>query len=108
MVKALKQMVKCPNCSKSFQDSDLEMVAGMGNHFLVKMSCGSCGLSLMASMMQVNKSQPKQKMQFNMADLMNMPEMTETHKENNDTISTNDVISVHEFLKDFDGNFKTK
>lgn len=97
IVKAIRQMVKCPSCHSTFSEQDVEMVAGVGPSYFVRMTCGVCNVSVMASLMQVGQNEISGEINAEMSGFENT---------NSEPVSSDDVIEVHQFLRDFDGNFR--
>ncbi len=101
LVKALQQMVRCPKCGGAFSENDVELVAGVGQAYFVKMSCNHCGISVMASMMNMDKK--VNNLGANSESEFNSEKMVDDKKE----ISADELIGLHEYLKSFKGDFKT-
>jgi len=95
IVRAIRQMVRCPNCQAKFAERDVEMVTGVGPSYFVKMTCGHCQVSVLASLMQVGQNE--------ITGEVRVPE----RMINADPISTDDVIEAHRFLNNFDGDFRS-
>ena len=99
IVRAIRRMIKCPSCQAQFQESDIEMVTGVGPSYFVKMSCGMCGVSVMASLVQVDSNELAGEVRP-----MTAPTKAPVAAK---PVSSDDVIEVHKFLKDFDGDFQS-
>lgn len=98
---AIRQAVKCPSCSGGFVEKDIEMIAGDKDAYFVKLSCSSCGLNLVASLVNVTGVK-------NISGIKDIDLLFEENKLINerDVISTDDVIDVHNFLNNFEGRLK--
>jgi|GEM_PF-2998985 len=97
IVKAIRQMIKCPSCQATFSEQDVEMVAGVGPSYFVRMTCGVCNVSVMASLMQVGQNEISGEINT---------EMPTIDAAQSEPVSSDDVIEVHKFLKDFNGDFQ--
>lgn len=97
IVKAIRQMIRCPNCQANFSESDVEMVAGVGPSYFVKMTCSQCRVSVMASLVQVGQGN-EMMAEFNQTN-------NQIRQVNQKPITSDDVIEAHKFLKDFTGDF---
>lgn len=98
IAKAIRQMIKCPNCQADFAEADVEMVAGVGPSYFVKMTCSHCQVSVMASLMQIGQNEltGELKTEYKPTDMVRA-----------NPISSDDVIGAHSFLKDFGGDFRS-
>lgn len=106
IVKALRQMVRCPHCSGTFSEKDIEMVSNLGPLYAVKMSCGRCGLKVIASLTQIENNGAKTRVDFSDQVAIDKSTSKVDPKYSGEEITSNDMIDLHEFLDGFDGNFK--
>lgn len=104
IVRALRQMVRCPHCSGTFSESDIEMVSNYGPFYAVKMSCGKCGLRVVASLTQIENNK---KIGMSAQKSFSKQISNVFSKISEQEISADDMIGLHQFLDDFDGNFKS-
>lgn len=109
ILKTLRQMVRCPHCGSSFAENDLEMIAGMGPAYFVKMSCGHCGMNVMVSMVQMDehKSSEIASKVNSVGMMMNNSAFQKNIEAETQPIDSDVLINVHQFLKGFDGDFKS-
>ncbi len=108
LVRALQQMVRCPQCGGVFNEHDVELVAGIGQAYFVKMSCSNCGINVMASMMNMDKNITKNTAvsPFSSNAQKNQYPIIKENKIQ-EAISANELIGLHDYLKDFTGDFKS-
>lgn len=104
LVRALQQMVRCPQCAGVFNEKDVELVAGIGQSYFVKMSCSRCGISVMASMMNMDSTRTNQAGAGFLGERKKV--MPVAARKNIGRITTDELIGLHQYLKDFAGDFK--
>lgn len=107
LVKALQQMVRCPQCGGVFSESDVELVAGIGQAYFVKMSCSSCGINVMASMMNLDKNSAKSPIISASGSQIQNNQGFVGKTNVTEEISANELIGLHEYLREFEGDFKS-
>ena len=95
IVKVISQLVRCPRCSGSFGEHDVEMVAGMGMTYFVRLNCSHCRLGVMASLVQTDQAGSVPVTKTSYQDFTGEP------------IDSNDLIDLHDFMKDFRGDFRS-
>ncbi|MFA4931225.1 MAG: hypothetical protein WC570_05170 [Patescibacteria group bacterium] len=101
IVKALRQMVRCPHCSGTFSEKDIEMVSNFGPAYAVKLSCSRCGLKVIASLTQIEQS-----VAANSHDHPIVQNGDSVSRGNREKINDDDMINLHQFLDNFDGDFR--
>jgi len=82
LIRHLKGNVTCPVCGKHFMDKDVAIIATMETEAVFQLTCSKCD-----QLMVVNVSMA------NNLDGVN-------------AITVNDVIDMHNFLEQFNGDFK--
>ncbi|MBU0647871.1 hypothetical protein KJ855_01700 [Patescibacteria group bacterium] len=105
IVRALKGTIKCPHCQGLFCDKDMELIAARGVAFVVRMSCGKCGMSVLASLVQIGENNNIPSVRTGFVEGLEFE--GRIYKQHSNEISSDDLISLHQYLKDFDGDFKS-
>ncbi len=99
---AIKYAIKCPSCGGSFVDKDIEMITGGKKAYFVKLACSTCGLNVVASLVNVQAIKNSK----DAVDLNLIFEDDLNYNSEKEIISSNDLIDVHYFLERFDGRLK--
>ena len=101
LIKNIRNSIKCPNCNASYHSGFISIIGEVSDTILVKLKCSFCQMPVFASVSIRN-----QKISENNLD---QSSFQENNSENNNIeakgITTDDIIEMHEFLKNFDGNF---
>ena len=82
LVQHLKQTLPCTKCGKKFLYKNIKVIITTDDEGIFSLKCKSCGALTMAN-----------------AGL-------ETEREHHSIISKKDVSEMHDFLEDFNGDFK--
>lgn len=82
LVKYLKDMVKCQGCHKAFKDSEIMLLVTLPADAVFELTCSECKTSVLVnlSMQPVDNNSP--------------------------IITNNDILDMHNFLQQFNGDFK--
>lgn len=97
IIKHLKRIVPCNSCKKKFGDEELQVVSTFNNEGLFHLNCKSCSNQLLVHAAIVSKTDTKTN--FNV-------QMQRTDGNIGSTISTNEILDIHNFLNQFNGDFK--
>ena len=92
IIKHLKRVVPCNRCKKRFSSEELQVISTYNNEGLFHLKCTGCSNQLIVHAAIVNKNEPE-----------NMP--VQTHQIEHH-INTNEVLDMHNFLNQFNGDFK--
>lgn len=97
IVAQLKKNISCPKCKNGFQDEDIELVGSLGDeHTFFFATCADCDVETVVNVsLQMDESETLP----NLARLGTAPR--------GNSISTNEVLDMHNFLKDFSGDFNS-
>ncbi|MSU76120.1 hypothetical protein EXS54_01455 [Patescibacteria group bacterium] len=101
LIKNIQSMMRCPSCGASYTENQIHFLGQLDMAALIQLDCQSCGLPVMATIVVSDKNQvqaPKL-----MSDI-STEEMRDV--KNHDPVSSDHIVDVHSFLKDFDGNFE--
>lgn len=97
ILRTIKTLLKCPNCGAHYEQSDVRIVADSENQALVELNCFECGVTAMADFMVSHNVQKKGLVQKNSPQL---------RAKSRKPISIDDLLEMHHFLKDFNGDFE--
>ena len=93
IIKQLKKAVPCNICHKRFMDEELQVISTYANEGLFHFDCHNCKNQLVVHVSIINKKNEKHA-NFNIK--------TRTP----DLINPNEVLDMHNFLNQFNGDFK--
>lgn len=97
LIRQIAAHVTCAVCSHHFGANDIELVGRRENVWAMRVNCRECHTkALLLAIVNQGTARPVY------TDLV--PEDWERFKES-PPISTDDVISVHEFIQSYDGDF---
>lgn len=91
VINHLKKTVPCSQCSKTFVNEEIKIISTFNNDALLHILCNNCGNQLLVHVSVVENTSKKK------------PSI-KTH--NTISVSQDDVLDIHNFLKQFDGDFK--
>ena len=96
-VKRLLASMKCGTCNKHYEASHINPLGRQGNVWFFSIYCAACqNHALIAAVIRGSKASEV------ITDL-STTELAEFNKDN--TITADDILEIHSFLKDFDGDF---
>jgi hypothetical protein len=130
LIKNIQGLVKCPNCGASYKTNMISILGGADHTFLVHLECSLCGSPTLATVMfrqqksadlpdkdfyerEIKKSNFGNKnfnreiYKFGFGDLPVRGLETPFNQTRGKKINTDDVLNMHRFLKDFNGNFES-
>lgn len=82
LIKYLRDVTKCPHCKKVFLESDVSILATLPTEAVFQLDCHNCHNTLLVNIGLNN------------------------HNQTNSVISSDDISNMHEFLTEFNGDFK--
>lgn len=96
MVGQIKKSIPCPKCNGKFTDEDIELIGGLGDEqTFFHASCLDCETETVVNVaLHFETEIPEGSIRLGTAPRLGK-------------ISTNEVLDMSNFLKNFDGNFKT-
>jgi len=98
VVRQLISVLKCTSCGCSYRETDVNILSRKDNAWLVNVQCSFCGsLNLVAAVVERLGHEPAA------TDLT--PDECARFA-NAPAINANDVLNIHYFLEEFDGDFK--
>ncbi len=97
VIRNIKSHVNCPQCDNSYSNDDITVVSCIGDKCAIVAQCDYCKTSIMitASLTPQGMTTGVTKKELN-ADV--------TKLESQEIVNSEDVMQVHEFLKNFKGN----
>ena len=93
----LENLVKCPICNKKYNQARILVLEEGGNRTTIHVTCGSCEIS---SLVFISSGK------MGIISLGMLTDLTTEEAKilfKNEAISTDQVIEVHEYFKDFQG-----
>lgn len=111
IIRYLKKTLPCNTCQASYDPQDIEVLSTFDDQGLFSLSCPKCHNQLLVHITvsdeERNLSEPKSKgTQMIRAHRSINEKEVEHHVYNSQIISSNDVIDMHCFLGQFNGDFK--
>ncbi len=97
LIKNIQTMMRCPSCGAKYTADQINFLGQLDMAALIQLDCGSCGLPVMATIIVSDKNQSKQKL---------FSDVSEDEDLQSEPVITDDVVDIHSFLKEFDGNFE--
>jgi hypothetical protein len=92
IIKYLKKTVTCTTCNKKFINEDIRVLSTIGTEGLFHIHCHHCHNEVIVHITIFEQTSEKSSISI------------ETRKAGN--ISENDILDIHNFLKQFNGDFK--
>lgn len=100
LIKNVQAMMRCPSCGANYDNEHIHFLGQLDTAALIQLDCESCGLPVMATIVVSDRGdagQPKVLSDMSEDDLV---------PSNAEPIDTDHVVDMHQFLKEFDGNFE--
>jgi flavoprotein len=97
LIKRMIASIKCGSCGQNYQEDDIEVVEHNDELWFLKVSCSSCHVRCLVAAIIRENARPEV-----ITDLTD--EEVEKFK-NLDGVRDEDLLAMHNFLKDFDGDF---
>ncbi len=95
LLKNFLQNQYCNSCGERLKDANVEILAESENHVLAQIDCPHCGAEHIATISEQKRKEN------------NMDNKKNTPLANSTPITSNDVLDVHKFLQNFDGNYSS-
>ncbi len=101
IVSQIKRNIRCPKCESKFIDDDIEIIGALGeDQIFVHSCCHECDAEAMINVtLQMGHDHDHETLPHFNKKLGMAPRMG--------IVNTNEVLDVHNFLKNFKGDFKT-
>ncbi len=97
VIRNIKSHVNCPQCDNSYSNDDINVISAVGEKCMIVAQCDYCKTSILITA-NLSLASPD----------ANAPQNINTTVQSMETkeiVSSDDVMDVHQFLKDFKGNF---
>lgn len=91
IIKHLKRNLPCSSCQKKFPDEAIHLISSLNDDLLFHFKCPYCQNQLVAQVSILEQDRKSQKLNVT------------TKKA--DSVKTDDVLDIHDFLNRFDGDF---
>jgi len=99
LLKNLQSLMRCPNCGHRYTIDEIKLRGQSGSTFHLQLNCSECGAPVQASVaISGNLSEMAQSVAPKISDI-------QIPKRNTKPITSDEIIELHEYLKDFDGDF---
>ena len=99
-IKERARYYNCPACAKNLESCEVKMLKQAESHLTVEVTCAKCGVTFIVVLaVQYNGEDP-------IEDVVEEPSVPSGHHEGAAPISHDEVLDVHDLLRDFKGNFK--
>ena len=110
IIKYLKKTLPCSNCQTAYNNNNIEVLSTFDDQGLFNLSCSKCSNQLLVHITisdeEKNLSEPKKSGRQNIRAHRSITEKDITTTIHGSHISTDDVIDMHTFLNQFNGDFK--
>lgn len=96
LLKNLQNVMRCPACGALYTVDEMQFMGSQDGYFLLSMTCSKCSLPVWVNFF-AGTAQNAPLTDLTVYDL----ELSQR-----ESIQTNEVIEFHQFLSNFDGDFK--
>ncbi len=103
LIRSIKSLMRCPNCGSSYRTSSIQLLEEMDMACLIHLECKQCGMPVLATIIAKTERVEQPKIMTNIG----VKEVDLTGEEKLSQVTVDDVINMHEFLKNFDGDFES-
>lgn len=90
LIKSIQAHKVCPYCHSHYQRDNITILGCIDNTCMVYLECKVCGNNVLSYVTIIEDSSSKPATRFHLKE----------------PITSDDLINLHQFLKDFDGDFK--
>lgn len=97
IIKHLKKSIPCNSCKKKFANEGLHVITTFQNEALLHLNCFNCHNQLLLHVAIVNQQKHEHGEGKNILNI-------QAHQPGK--ISTNEILDIHNFLNQFNGDFK--
>ncbi len=105
LIKSIKSLMRCPSCGASYRASSIQLLEEMDVACLIHLECSQCGMPVLATIIAKTEKIDQSRFITNFGEQeINLPK---EEKVSSSSIDVDDVINMHEFLKNFDGDFES-
>ena len=97
LIKRLIASIKCSSCGQHFQEAHIEVIEHSDELWFLKAHCASCHARCLVAAFVREEARPEVVSDLTEAELGKFKEPA--------VIGEEDLLEMHDFLKDFDGDF---
>ncbi len=95
VIRNIKSHVNCPQCDNSYSNDDINVISAVGEKCVIVAQCDYCKTSiLITANLSMAGQEPNPSIKTSVQSM-----------ETKEIVTSDDVMDVHQFLKDFKGNF---
>ena len=104
LLKKLHIMMRCPNCGKSYHLEEISIRGYLDQTYFLNMDCSNCHIPVFATVAisgdtsGISDTKPE-----NQLENLNQP--NNLLEKSQPLIQNDDILEMHKFLEDFDGDF---
>jgi hypothetical protein len=92
IIKHIRKTIACSNCQSKLEDDDISVLFTYGSEALLNVNCHKCSNQLAVHISIVEQTHEKSSINITTAQAKK--------------INHNDILEIHTFLNQFDGDFK--
>ena len=102
LLKALKIIMRCPNCGRQYNPDEIFFTGSMGTNYFLKLQCSNCRVPIFATIAVNGNLLQDEEVKHQPREFSNK----KTYKITK-SIKSDDILKMHNFLKTFSGDFKS-
>lgn len=106
LIRNIRDSIKCPNCGASYRASSIFILGEVKDTVLVQLECGFCKVPALASVTIKQQEANENNFEKPYFETSGMSSFRESQNADLEKVTTDDVLDMHKFLKNFDGDFK--
>ena len=99
IIKNIKERLTCTSCESNFSNEDIYILSAVAEKCVILINCHECSNPIIVTA-TVNSKQTV------LGDSITEMKVPVQDVEEADLVTTDDVLEIHSFLKDFNGDFK--
>lgn len=97
LIKRLIASIKCGSCGQHYEEDNIDVIEHSDELWFLRVLCSSCHVkSLVAAIIREDEK---------VEVITDLTEAERAKFKDMDGVRVNDVLDMHNFLRDFDGNF---
>ena len=97
LLQQLKDEITCPRCNEHYDESEITIVGSLNDETYLHLTCSECGSQAIVNAV-INRHNKARKHKGLKVRNLDKPLFEE--------VTANDVIEMHTFLENFEGDFK--
>lgn len=100
IIKNIRSQIHCPTCDGAYTSEDISVVSAVSNRCMLVAQCVNCKMPIMVTATLSNMNQEPSDQNIVTEHKL----LKEVRDE--DLISTDDVLDIHQFLREFQGDIR--